>query len=104
MEGKMNLKQVMPWVTFIGVLWGGFITVDQSYVKAEEHKKLNRRVSLLELKTRHGQALDDYYQNKNLFKKYPLDKEVIEAYERSRARVTEIETEMQTLKRSPASN
>jgi hypothetical protein len=83
----------------IGLVQGA-LALDGRYAKAEEQQKLEKRVTLNELRDLYNQALEDYYDRKKLSKKFPEDDELKEGLEKAKKVVDRIEKQMLALESS----
>lgn len=90
-----SIKSILVVLTTLfaitGSIVGGYGFIDNKFAHAEDVEKLEKRITLAELKTSLRTALEELYFLKDQFRKYPEDLEIQE-------RLTEAQEFVKSLK------
>jgi hypothetical protein len=84
------MKFIILIFAFVSTVGGGMITLDGRYAKAEDHKALEVRVSIGELKSQLRAALDEYYFLKKQLRAHPEDEDLKEKVAEAKEHVDDL--------------
>lgn len=76
---------------------GGYIYLEERYALAAEQQKLRNEFELYKLEQTHVKALDEYYDFRQLQRKYPHDEELKKKVDHSKETVNKLEKKMEVL-------
>lgn len=92
MTTKQHVSMAVSICGLLGVVWGGYVVVDDRYARAAELTQLEQRVLMNELQQAYRDARAEVYFLRDQARKYPDDRDI----HRQRA---DAEAELQRLER-----
>ena len=96
-----DFKNVLGLITALaavgGVFYGIQTYLDTAYASTDRVEKIEKRLSLQELKELHKEALDDLFFWRKKNRTYPDDQEIKEELDKSEKRVKELEKEIKEI-------
>jgi hypothetical protein len=87
---EKHMKMILLVFAFVSTVGGGILTIDSRYAKADDHKALEVRVSISELKAQLRSALDEYYFLKKQLRKNPDDVDLKEKVAEAKEHVDDL--------------
>jgi hypothetical protein len=84
-------------IALFGSVFAGYVHIDNRYALAADVKKIEKKLTLVELKDSLRLALDELYFLKSQIRKYPDDEEIKEQLDDVKERVKDLKDQVKAL-------